>query len=317
VCSNGPFFVRRPSKFPAIEEELVDWLAQVSEAHLHITDAMIRDKAKNVAKSLRISEDKFKASAGWIENFKNRHGVRKGQWFGDGKNTRVARALGHGRPRQVEDNEPAIAPSDSAFESRLEAVNERHYAAGVTYAVGDEDVQEPGSERRETGHSPTLRAIWQSEASTDGNLSITSIHSINRNEPTISQSVNTGRHHRHPSDSEMALDHIPPHHHHAHADAQTALHTKPDSYADPTYGSHIDGDHDAVYGGPIYQPLPPLSSSTMPTFSEAEDALNRVIMFIDAHPHNSILTTEGRVHLTEIKYALFQAGSGVPYSRDS
>lgn len=43
---------------------------------------MIRDQAKAVANSLGINSDKFKASPGWIENFKHRHGIRKGIWAG-------------------------------------------------------------------------------------------------------------------------------------------------------------------------------------------------------------------------------------------
>lgn len=31
---------------------------------------------------LSIGEDKFKASAGWVENFKHRHGIKKGVWVG-------------------------------------------------------------------------------------------------------------------------------------------------------------------------------------------------------------------------------------------
>ncbi|KAF8650150.1 hypothetical protein AX16_005385 [Volvariella volvacea WC 439] len=87
----------RPSKFPEIEEELVLWLEQCKEKGItgHLTDSGIRTKAKEVAKNLEITEDRFKASSGWVENFKQRHGIRGGSWHGDG---RVSRQLGHNLP---------------------------------------------------------------------------------------------------------------------------------------------------------------------------------------------------------------------------
>lgn len=45
-----------------------------------ISDHMIRTKAKEVALEMNIGEDKFKASAGWVENFKHRNNIRKGVW---------------------------------------------------------------------------------------------------------------------------------------------------------------------------------------------------------------------------------------------
>ena len=55
---------------------------------------MIRNKAKEVAKQLQIPEDKFKASSGWVENFKHRHGIRRGQFHGNGRNARLGRLHG-------------------------------------------------------------------------------------------------------------------------------------------------------------------------------------------------------------------------------
>ena len=39
---------------------------------------MLRSKAKEIAKDLKLGEDKFKASAGWVENFKHRNNIVKG-----------------------------------------------------------------------------------------------------------------------------------------------------------------------------------------------------------------------------------------------
>lgn len=66
---------------------LQDFLESSRESKTLISDVMIRTKAKEAAKMMNIGEDKFKASAGWVENFKHRHGIRKGVW--EGKNTEI------------------------------------------------------------------------------------------------------------------------------------------------------------------------------------------------------------------------------------
>ncbi|EIN12370.1 hypothetical protein PUNSTDRAFT_124253 [Punctularia strigosozonata HHB-11173 SS5] len=115
----------RPSKFPEIEMELQKWLVEMDAAKQILTDASIRQKAKEVARTMEIPEDKFKASSGWIENFKHRHGIRRGVWQGDGKNTRAARAMGCGHPPEEEsDNAAAKKPKRYIHE-----MTEEYYAS--------------------------------------------------------------------------------------------------------------------------------------------------------------------------------------------
>lgn len=47
----------------------------------NITDYLIRQRALEIAKSFHISTDRFKGSSGWIENFKHRHDIRRGEWL--------------------------------------------------------------------------------------------------------------------------------------------------------------------------------------------------------------------------------------------
>ena len=84
----------RPSKFPEIESELAKWLYECRDKKVQLTDSVIRNKAKEVGKQLQIPEDKFKASSGWVENFKHRHGIRRGQFHGNGRNARLGRLHG-------------------------------------------------------------------------------------------------------------------------------------------------------------------------------------------------------------------------------
>lgn len=47
-----------------------------------MSDIEIRTRAKEIAKERGIGEDKFKASAGWVENFKHRNNIKKGIFQG-------------------------------------------------------------------------------------------------------------------------------------------------------------------------------------------------------------------------------------------
>ncbi|KAF8631807.1 hypothetical protein AX17_005022 [Amanita inopinata Kibby_2008] len=82
----------RYSKFPEIEADLIPWLMECSNKDILITDSLIRAKAKEVAQKHHISEDRFKASSGWIENFKLRQGVKSGKLVGHaGRHLRIRR----------------------------------------------------------------------------------------------------------------------------------------------------------------------------------------------------------------------------------
>ncbi|KZT09356.1 uncharacterized protein LAESUDRAFT_723096 [Laetiporus sulphureus 93-53] len=91
----------RPSKFPNLELALQGWLRECARTKTLITDAAIRTKAREVALQQGLTEDRFKASSGWVENFKARHGIKKGQYHGNGLLAAKERAIGR-TPEQVE-----------------------------------------------------------------------------------------------------------------------------------------------------------------------------------------------------------------------
>lgn len=72
----------RPSKFPEMEKLMVPWLEKMTQARRAITDSSIRSKAREIANSLHIGDSQFKASSGWVDNFKRRHNIRKGVYHG-------------------------------------------------------------------------------------------------------------------------------------------------------------------------------------------------------------------------------------------
>ncbi|KAG9102298.1 hypothetical protein FRC06_002143 [Ceratobasidium sp. 370] len=67
----------RPSKFPEIETELLKWVKECQGSGIGITDTRIKVKARECAKEIGLPDGKFKASSGWIENFKVRNSLTK------------------------------------------------------------------------------------------------------------------------------------------------------------------------------------------------------------------------------------------------
>lgn len=88
--------VSRPPKFEDIEHKLKDWLLTKVEVGSSVSDKDIHDKALEFAKGSSAATAKFKASHGWIDGFKVRHGIRKGIWLGYGTSNEKDRALGNG-----------------------------------------------------------------------------------------------------------------------------------------------------------------------------------------------------------------------------
>ena len=69
------------------------WLRECQTENKTITDAAIREKAKSLVPDL-VLMGTFKASAGWLDNFKQRNGIRQGRWEGLGTRAKDERAVG-------------------------------------------------------------------------------------------------------------------------------------------------------------------------------------------------------------------------------
>ncbi|KAJ7459758.1 CenpB-DNA-bind-domain-containing protein [Mycena latifolia] len=144
----------RPSKFPEIEDDMVKWLLECRDTNTVLSDSMIRNKAKDVARTLGIPEERFKASSGWIENFKHRHGVRAGVWTGDGRNVRAARALGLGGPPITQDAPPLLSPLNPGFG------NEQQDDGMMGDAEPPELSPEPEDAHMDASRASELRPSW-------------------------------------------------------------------------------------------------------------------------------------------------------------
>ncbi|SPO20990.1 uncharacterized protein UTRI_00467 [Ustilago trichophora] len=67
----------RAVKFPAVEDRLTTWVAALKAQGEPIRDSTIRNEALRIARELGLGEDKFKASGGWIEKFRERNAIPK------------------------------------------------------------------------------------------------------------------------------------------------------------------------------------------------------------------------------------------------
>jgi hypothetical protein len=278
---------------------------------------MIRDQAKAVAKYLDIPEDKFKASAVWIKNFKSRHGVRKEIWTGGQKIGRVV--TGAGRDHDGD----AVTPLNPEFDTRSVVVDKEPYDSDLEFSVesgGPPDSHSMHQEQVSPSMSFELRPAWPSHASTScGSGSISSTRSI--------PGQDTGG----LKDNFFSEQYTAEHRHKPHSD--TALHHNRISHTtvprlgssnttlskDSEQGTNRDSHRNTSYDTSLHSfpQLPLHSSNSRTTSSEAADAVDKLIGYIDAQPPGSTLSGSDRSALNRIRYALFQATNPQAYTQEN
>jgi hypothetical protein len=284
-----------PSKFPLIEDELVAWLVEASRHNMQLTDASIRLQAKLAAQKLRIGEDKFKASSGWIENFKHRHGIKKGKWVGRGDPARAMSMI-----PTSEDIIPDV-PRNTEYEDLDLPVSRSPDSTGSRQDANDLN-------------SMSLHSPWQHSSEPSGDVTM----------PANSQDP-----------SAMIHDPMHPHNQrqHPHAQAPPALqidlsHPRPQSLSQPPPCPETDRSPVMNlyrlrngYSDPMDPPLPlgsyplppALAPLGCPTKSEVADAMNKLIAFLDAQSQG-FLSPQLRENLEQVRYVL--AANGIRCGRD-
>lgn len=258
----------------------------------HLSDASIRTKAKEVARSLEIGEDKFKASSGWVENFKQRHGIRGGNWHGDGRNTVV------GRPLTANYHVQNANHGQSSLVSSLHPVNTR---------------QEPYTMSQNSPPVNPLISSPQTDESMDQCHGDTSMNSISLqtawSENATGAIQNNGQSSREVHEALSGPTVMP----HPQINPTT---TSPQ----PQHAPELDGQGGLTYptteyeSMPIYQPAPRMADNSPPTLANAEEAFDRVLLYLDTIGQGLIQPQEREV-LDNVKVRLFQAASGMPFDR--
>lgn len=70
------------SEYPQVEEALYSWFKQQRNRHAPISGDILKEKAKFFYREITKNDD-FRASVGWFEKFKQRHGIRFLQMSGE------------------------------------------------------------------------------------------------------------------------------------------------------------------------------------------------------------------------------------------
>ncbi|TIB34834.1 hypothetical protein E3P86_02773 [Wallemia ichthyophaga] len=141
----------RPSKFPDIESRLSAWAQDCALTNYYLTDHAIREKAKTVARSLGYPEEKFKASSGWVEKFKERNNIRKGKVNG-------ATASGSGTPSAV-----STVSAASSFvqgpESEMGSATPSEHEETTDYLEEVNQVESPAAQSYTYTHHPQQHQV--------------------------------------------------------------------------------------------------------------------------------------------------------------
>ncbi|KDR82727.1 hypothetical protein GALMADRAFT_275833 [Galerina marginata CBS 339.88] len=126
--SNEQTAKHRPSKFPEVEEAMLKSLQNWSDTSTNITDQLIRQRALEIAKSFHISIDRFKGSSGWVENFKHRHDIRRGEWLRAERNPPQMHSFNLPAAHVHPQSHPPPTPVLVAYDQRMEAAtsSEQH-----------------------------------------------------------------------------------------------------------------------------------------------------------------------------------------------
>lgn len=118
----------RPSKFPKIEKALVHKLWAASQGGTILSDSFIRSIAKKVAEEQSVAPERFKASSGWVDNFKSRAAIRRGvmtkgleglQIDEDSESEGVVRIMSQpsfGDPESEDSPEPTVPTSQHSYQ---------------------------------------------------------------------------------------------------------------------------------------------------------------------------------------------------------
>ncbi|KAG7088534.1 hypothetical protein E1B28_012517 [Marasmius oreades] len=369
----------RPSKFPEIESAMLNWISEPATTRRPLSDTRLREKALSVANSYGIGEDRFKASSGWVENFKHRHGIRNGTYEGYGRNAKIARALGmgvegmedlternvsrdedHADKSRDDDGDHAYSPVTSTTHhvfnpAALRSHSEQHQSVTEMGLHSQQTPHLPQDhphhghhfhppnhssghrQQRYQDHSPTTyqpdsysyerQSHTSSVPSSSSSQHLSNYPShiysghemqpvtINTNLPPPAASQTS------PSLSIHQVQQLTPVDRTSHPPLAYPEPRNPHQHSPPGPPMSPSGRRmvPQIAAGPSLPGIPPLPpprlpDNSPPSLQDAEEALNRVILFVDTlPPGQEILTTEQRDNLHDIKCVLFNAGAGVPY----
>ncbi|OJT08070.1 hypothetical protein TRAPUB_1005 [Trametes pubescens] len=268
-----------PSKFPELEYRLAEWVKTVSKDGVVLSDALLRGRAREIGDGLGYTHDKFKASSGWLENFKHRHGIKRGVWTGSGTAILKARAYAMDfRPPVLEDCPPGPF-------RRIDKPEDVPGPSHTGYDMGGSAQQSP--QVMHPSASLNVQPSWSptNELASNDHASTSSLMYPSGDQSTYSVA----------SENQQPA-------------AGGAMPAEPLSIS---VGPEEDGDGDQVYVVPVMPEI--LEGEDVPDDAEAEKAIDRVLTYVRANHGELELGDTGFQLLLELKYRLFTKATGQPF----
>jgi hypothetical protein len=148
------------AKFPLLEDSLILWVIKCHDDGVLMSDAMIRRRAQEIAQYGKYTPGKFKASQGWLENFKDRVGISKGVWHGHSRNSRLRKSLPENYEREIlSGNITRLPPIPKPItEEELDAIR-----AGRPVDMSSNGAAADAQDSQPTAYPPIRRhPVWQS-----------------------------------------------------------------------------------------------------------------------------------------------------------
>ncbi|CDO68264.1 hypothetical protein BN946_scf184842.g27 [Trametes cinnabarina] len=277
----------RPSKFPELEYRLAQWVKTVSKSGTVLSDALLRQRAREIGDSQGYTADKFKASSGWLENFKHRHGIRRGVWVGYGTADAKARAYAEDFEPPVPETDcppgpfgadPTPPPEDAPGDLELNVERNGHIMHSATPAM----------------HPSALAAQTPWPQPDEG---------PSTREPTSSSLLYPSGDQSHYSLQQDASQ---------EAEEPVVEAAMPPAEPVPVpLGPESGGSGEQVYVMPVMPEI--LEQVDIPDAGEAEKAIDKVLTYVRANQADLELNETDLELLMEIKYKLFGKATGQPY----
>lgn len=305
------------------------WLRKNAESEQPqiLSDQIIRNKAKEIARDLLIPDEKFKASSGWVENFKHRHGIKRGVWRPARDVVWISPAVEKARSVGDQEQDSQDGSGSGSLDTNQEM--DEDTLPSVLQAAWEPAPPPPPQQHQQEQeqHSPPPSHPSQMQTLQSSNLDHRFSHSeLDRNvffdmdmEPRVAH------------DMRSAITHPTTYPHeesHSGASSGTAGGglSLPASMPMPSYPpgvmvyppplpelarKHTAPQHDSAV--PV-QAAP--SNGDVPDIRHAERSMDALLDFFDAQPEGTIITVEDREKLAQIRCKLFARARGVAYQRE-
>ncbi|TDL23134.1 hypothetical protein BD410DRAFT_169686 [Rickenella mellea] len=335
----------RPSKFPEIEAHMLPWLAECKRNGALITDAMIKAKSKEIGKDIGIGPNQFKGSSGWIENFKHRHGIRKGVWTGVGRNGESMLP-----PDELSDDQ--LSPEDETDTTdavphprTIELQNALRETPAASRQTMDMELDDRGLSSSAQGHgldpSPVPRCQWVEDQPLQyqhEEYHADRLHDAAIDQTTVLQQTSISNDHREivdlsRDDAEEQVDEAVPLHQGSHpttplesvdpfrlqqvetkpfvVEAVETMHAQDAMQYESHHTFQPISSHDThdLHDVQTYD-----NDSGIVTAQDANHAMNKVLDYVNSRPGDYVSSNEKDV-LVQVQQLLWLSAQGLPDSR--